>query len=311
MISKPFAMMLKTYALDLEYAQRLISSFHAHNVDGLHLFCVVPQSEHHLFAAFEADTVSIMTEAPFEKYFTAEDVDGIRPGYINQEIVKLAFWELGLADNYFCVDSEAVFIRDFRLSDFIAPDGFPYTVLVEDKELLVEPEYYGRYWKSREEGHRVIATAISLQDPIIRTCHGHQTFSSAVLRDFKEQFLDTRDWTYLDALNVSPYEFTWYNLWLQKSHVIPIHQREPFVKVFHHERQHLEYLIRGTSQEDIARAYLAVVVNSNFSRSLGVADPAASKPEILSRYLSYGELGQLALAKLRASGRRLRLNNWR
>lgn len=306
MISKPFAMMLKTYALDLEYAQRLISSFHAHNVDGLHLFCVVPPSEHHLFSALETKTVSVMTETPFEKYFTTEEVDGIRPGYINQEIVKLAFWELGLADNYFCVDSEAVFIRDFRLSDFIAPDGFPYTVLVEDKELLVEPEYYERYWKSREEGHQAIAAAVALDDQIIRTCHGHQTFSSAVLRDFKQQFLDTRDWTYLDALMVSPYEFTWYNLWLQKSQVIPIHQREPFVKVFHHERQHLEYILRGISQEDIARAYLAVVVNSNFSRTIGEVDPAASKPEMLSPYLSYGELGQLALVKFRGSLRRLR-----
>ncbi len=43
----------------------------------------------------------------------SEPVAGIRPGYINQEIVKLAFWELGLTENYFCVDSDAVFVRPF------------------------------------------------------------------------------------------------------------------------------------------------------------------------------------------------------
>jgi len=305
MTSRHFAMMLKTYAADLQYAQRLVASFDLHNVDGIQLFCIVPEQDQHLFAPLASDTVTMLTEESFLKYFTSEAVHDIRPGYINQEIVKLAFWELGLADNYFCVDSEAVFIRDFGFSDFIAPDGFPYSVLVEDRELIVEPEYFERYWRSREVNHRAIAETLSWQDPIIRTCHGHQTFSSIVLQDFKNQFLSPRGWSYLDALKVAPYEFTWYNLWLQKSEAIPIHQREPFVKVFHHERQHLEYIVRGVDTEDIARAYLAVLVNSNFSRNLGPVDPTSSKPEILARYLSYSELRTLILAKLHQSLRRL------
>jgi len=305
MNERPFALMLKTYAPDSAFVYRLVSSFHKHNVENLHLFCVVPQADLEVFAPLAAETVTVMSEAPFERYFTSEEVDGIRLGYINQEIVKLAFWELGLVENYFCVDSEAVFLRDFREQDFIAPDGFPFSVLVEDNELQVEPHYYTQYWISREAAHRRIAQEIAFPDPILRTCHGHQTFSSTVLRDFKDNFLTPRGWSYLDALKIAPYEFTWYNLWLQKSEVIPIHQREPYVKVFHHEKQHLEYIIRGITNKDIARGYLAVVVNSNFSRDLGIIKADAPKAELLSHYLSYRELAQLTMTKVRASLKRL------
>lgn len=305
MNEQSLALMLKAYAPDSAYVFRLVSSFHKHNVENLHLFCVVPEEDFEAFTPLETETVTVISEAPFQRYFTSEEVDGIRPGYINQEVVKLAFWELGLAKNYFCIDSEAVFLRNFREADFIAPDGFPYSVLVEDNELQVEPHYYTHYWKSREAAHRRIAEEISFSDPVLRTCHGHQTFSSKVLRDFKENFLVPRGWSYLDALKRAPYEFTWYNLWLQKSDVIPIHQREPYVKVFHHEKQHLEYIMRGITNEDIARGYLAVVVNSNFSRDLGLIEPDAPKTELLSHYLSYRELAQLTMVKVRASLKRL------
>ena len=300
-----FAVMLKTYAADIDYAQRLIQSFHRHNMDGLHLFCVVPRSDLHLFQSLEAETISVLSEEPFEQYFTSSEVHGIRPGYINQEIVKLAFWEIGCSHNYFCIDSEAVFIRDFGHADFIAPDGFPYTVLVEDKELLVEPEYYSQYWKSREDSHRLIAETLSMSDPIIRTCHGHQTFSRVVLQDFKDNFLTPRGWSYLDALRISPYEFTWYNLWLQSRHQIPIHQREPLVKVFHNESQHMEYVLREVTIEDVARAYLAVLINSNFTRDLGVLDFGEPKAHALAHYLNYTDLVRLGRAKLHSTFVRL------
>lgn len=301
-----FALLLKSYAGDLAYAQRLIESFHAHNPSGLTLFCVVPASDLEQFASLASDTVVVMHEGPLERHFVSESLHGIRPGYLNQEIVKLAFWELDLADTYFCVDSDAVFVRDISIEDFVAPDGQPYTVLVEDNELKVEPRYYREYWQSREAMLRRIADAVGLDGPVLRTCHGHQVFSATVLRSFVEDFLRGNGWTYRDALAVAPYEFSWYNFWLQKSRVIPIHQREPLVKVFHHEGQHLEYILRGVTPSDIARGYLALVVNSNYSRDLGTVSIDASKPQALAQYLSYGEVWSLVSTKARASLRRHR-----
>ena len=37
--------------------------------------------------------VTVMDDEQFAPSFVDEDVHGLRPGYINQEIVKMAFWE--------------------------------------------------------------------------------------------------------------------------------------------------------------------------------------------------------------------------
>jgi len=300
----PIALMLKSYAGDFAFAKRLVESFKRHNPEGLTLFCVVPVSDMSLFAPLEAEHVVVMDEGPFEKYFVSEELNGTRAGYINQEIVKLAFHELDLAENYFCVDSDAVFIRDIHAADFLAPDGFPYTVLVENNELKVEPRYYSQYWQSREKALTHIAELVGLPGSVLLTCHGHQVFSTVVLRSFVADFLMPRGWSYRDALAEAPYEFTWYNFWLQKSAVIPVHPREELVKVFHHENQHFEYILRGVTEADMSRGFLAVVVNSNYSRGMGVLPADSPKPQALAPYLSYGEVAQLISAKAADTFRR-------
>ncbi|MGI9135950.1 MAG: DUF6492 family protein [Candidatus Nanopelagicales bacterium] len=298
------ALMLKSFSGDFDYAKRLVASFIEHNPTGLQLYCVVPAEDVLLFSELASSHVTVIDESPFENYFTIDSLHGIRPGYINQEIVKLAFWELGLAENYFCIDSDAVIIRDITAEDFIAADCFPYSVLIEDKELKVEPRYYREYWRSRETSVARIAHEVGLDGRVLRTCHGHQVFSSTVLKSFKEDFLAARGWSYLDALEIAPYEFTWYNMWLQKSGAIPIHAREPFVKVFHHEGQHLEYILRGIGTDDIARGYLAIVINSNYSRDLGLVSLDSDKARALAPYLSYREAAALIRTKIRESVRR-------
>ena len=301
------ALLLKSYADDVEYARRLIASFHQHNPTGLHLYCVVPSTDISMFSTLAADTVTVMDEEPFADHLVAEPVAGLRPGYINQEIIKLAFHELGLSENYFCIDSDAQIIRDISASDFLAPDGHPYTVLVEDNDLKVDPVYYEQYWRKREPQLRRIAEIIGFDDPVLRTCHGHQVFSSAVLRSFATDFLTPRGWDYRDALAEAPYEFTWYNLWLQKTRAIPIHAREPLVKVFHHEGQYQEAVLRGITNDDLARGYLGVVVNANWARHLAPGSTSqshASKPERLAPHLSYGETAALIAAKVKDTARR-------
>lgn len=297
-------MLLKSFADDFSYAERLIISFHRFNRDNVTLYAVVPNVDLELFASLKSDTVILIAEEEFSRHLVASSVHGMRAGYINQEIVKLAFWEMGLADNYLCVDSDAEFIRDFRVQDFMYDDQTPYSVLVEDKELEVEPAYFNQYWQTREAEIRHIADLIGWTSPVIRTCHGHTVLSAKVLRSFVDDFLSPREWDYKDALAESPYEFSWYNIWMQFATPIDIHQREPWFKVFHHEGHHLEYLMRGITTQDIARGYLGIVINSNYSRDLGVMRASATKPESLARYLSYGELVGVLTAKLRDTARR-------
>ena len=290
-------MLLKSYSGDIEYATRLVESFARFNADGIELFVVVPEADIAQFEGILKPNCTLISEDRFSQYLVNHEVHGIRPGYINQEIVKLAFWELELAENYFCVDSDAEFIREFRVTDFMFDQRTPYSVLVQDLELAVEPEYFHQYWKSRESEIAVIAETVGLDTRVVLTCHGHTVFSSGVLKSFVSDFLKPRGWTYADSLELSPYEFTWYNMWLQKSNVIDIRPREPWIKVFHNESQHLEYLMRGVTVIDIARGYVGVVVNSNYSRGAGVIDAGSTKSVNVARYLSYGEVAGVIKAK--------------
>ena len=300
------ALLLKSYAGDLTYAQRLLASFNTHNVDGLTLHCVVPRADLASFNPLAGRHILLHAEEDLlGQHLVTQPVGELRPGYANQEIIKLAFGETGLAANWFCIDSDAVILRDFTAADFMRDELTPYTVLVEDNDLKSEPGYFRDHWVGREQAIRRIMNEVGLDDPVMRSCHGHQIFSSLVLQSFREEFLAPRGWSYADALAVSPYEFSWYAMWLQKSQAIPIYQREPLVKVFHNEDQQLAAIMTGVTAEDLARGYLAVVVNSNFSRDLGLVEIGArDKPSSLAPHLSYQELGQLVVAKARDTWRR-------
>jgi hypothetical protein len=279
----------------------MVKSFHEFNTEGLKLFLVVPETDLGLFGQFTCPTVEILSQDRLRAHLVDREVHGMRPGYINQEIVKLAFWELELCANYFCVDSDAEFIRPFGVEDFMFDSNTPYSVLVQDLELAVEPEYFNQYWKSRKSELKSIAEAVGIDSRVILTCHGHTVFSAAVLQSFVSDFLSPRAWSYVDALECSPYEFTWYNLWLQKSRVIDVHPREPWIKVFHNQSQHVEYLLRGVTIDDIARGYLGVVVNSNYSRGLGVVDAGSAQEEVLATYMSYPQLVSALRAKMKTT----------
>jgi hypothetical protein len=111
--------------------------------------------------------------------------------------------------------------------------------------------------------------------------------------------LAPRGWDYKDALAISPYEPTWYNTWLLHTRVTEIFPREPLVKTFHNSQQHLEYQLRGIGKEDAARGFLAVVLNSNYSRGHGVMDADDSLKDTLAAYVHLSQL-------LRAVGFKLR-----
>lgn len=300
----PLGMLLKSYGPDFDHASRLVGSFRQHNVEGLPLFVLVPDADMPRFSALQGGDVTVLSEAALERHLVDEPVAGIRPGYINQEIVKLAFWELGLTANYFCVDSDALFVRDFGREDFMFDDVTPYTVLVEDNELKVEPKYYEQHWVGRERSLRRIQELVGLDDRRILTCHGHQVFSVIVLQSLKDDFMTPRGWSYRDLLAEAPYEFSWYNFWLQKCGIIPVVAREPLVKTFHHEGQHLEYALRGVTLADIARGFVAVVVNSNYARAWDDGDAREAPEATLARYVSYETLSKALALKVRDTAKR-------
>ena len=299
------ALMLKSYGPDLEYARRLVSSYRQFNADGLPMFVVVPDEDLGAFGALAGDDVQVLSESLLAEHLTTEWISGFSPGYMNQQIVKLAFWELGLADNYLCMDSDAVFLRPFFRTDFMAAPGVPFAFLTEDTELRAEPEYFREHWAVREPKLRLIQQTVGLESDRLLTCHQHAVFSAAVLRSFRDTFLLPRGMGYADVLAISPYEFSWYNMWWQKDLTVPLVMREPIFKTFHNASQHLEYLLRGVTNEDVARGYVGLVINSNYSRGGGVVSMDDARYESLASYVPVSDLVKAAAygAWWRATGR--------
>jgi hypothetical protein len=290
MSTPAIGLLVKSYAPDLEYTRRLMNSITLFNIEHLPVYLVVPESDLEIFSEFTHPDINTLSEELFASHLVREPTAGFSAGYINQEIVKLSFWELGLCENYFCVDSDAEFIRPFTHEDFLYDDHIPYTFLTEDRDLVVEPDYYQSTWVNRMKSLEKIREAIGYSGPWLFTVHGHAVFSAKVLQSFVTDFLVPRGWDYKDALAVSPYEPTWYNTWLLHTQVIDIFSREPIVKTFHNSQQHLEYQLRGIRKEDAARGFLAVVVNSNYSRGHGVMDADNSLKDTLAAYVPLSEL---------------------
>jgi hypothetical protein len=282
--------MLKSHGPDLPYARRLLNSFSAYNQEGLELHVVVPPGDLPDFRMLERHGVTIVDEREFGPYLAADDVNGYRRGYINQEIVKLAFWELGTADAVFMIDSDAEFLRPFGARDFLAGDGTPFTFVTEDRWLQAEPQYHREYWDARRALIGRIEELLGFTPDFLRTAHGNTLFASAVLQSWKEEFLGPRGWSYLDAVTAVPLEFSWYSLWEQKRQPVPFVPREPIVKTFHNRNQHIESILRGETADVLARRYVAAIVNSNYARYYGmvsVRDPAS---RVLAAYLGYGQI---------------------
>lgn len=284
-------LLLKSYAGDLAYAERLVASLDRHNVERLPTWIVVPDSDLELFAHLTGPERHLIAESALDQHLVTSPIGDLRTGYANQEIIKLAFWELGLVDVYLPIDSDAVIVRDFGRADLMYDHDTPFTVLVEDNDLKVDPRYFHDTWVGRERALRRIQEEVGLADRRLLTSHGHQVMSSRVLRSLRDDFMAARGWSYADLLGVSPYEFSWYAFWLQASGVMPIHVREPLIKVLHTADQHLEYAMAGITPVDVARGYLGIVVNSNFARSWGDDvrhDEDAA--DTIARYVPWGTL---------------------
>lgn len=267
---RKFAFLLKTYEKDFSYVKRLLISFAKHNRDNIHCYVVTSiEQGKRLFDALNDEikkNCSFIAEEEWGEWLTNESVNGIQAGYINQEIIKLAFWEKRLCENYFCIDSDSVFIRDFYFSDFMYDEETPYTVLIEDKELKADPYYYQAYWVQREEYLKKIQQELGFINKKLMTCHGFQTFNCSVLADLKTKYMEPNGYSYIDLMRIAPYEFSWYNLWLQKSNVIALHPCEPLFLVFHTRYQLYLSWILGKSLDDLKRSYVGIVINSNWTQ---------------------------------------------
>lgn len=261
-----FIIFCKTYNGDIERFKNMIKSFNRFNVENIPLYVSVPEDNLELFKCFENENINIIADESYAKdYFTNEQYFGLSVGYVNQEICKLAFWETEIAQNYLCIDSDLEFIRDFHISDFMADEETPYTILVQDKDLSIE-KHYQSFGTWRQNLIKKIYNEMGLDDRRLRTCHGNTVLNAKVLKSLKYDFMQSKDYQYKDLIKISPYEFTWYNVWFQKCNLVKEMAVEPFFKTFHMRIDYIFYQLKLISLEDIKKSYVGIIMNGNWNK---------------------------------------------
>lgn len=284
-----FGIMLKSYLPDIDYTKRFLESFTKYAMEPIPLYVVVPDQDVTEFSQIVGSLGEVLPESLWSDYLVDYPIHGNSPGYINQEIIKLAFGEKNYLANYLCADSEAVFIRPFTSADFMADPTTPFTFLTEDHELQVDPIYFNRYGRARSQSLERLRDHLGLPPTPFSTCHNMAVFSSTVIHSLVNYMKDQK-LSYADLMEISPYEFSWYNFWLERELPIQRVVREPIFEMIHMSHQHLGYALKGIDLDNLSRGYVGVVVNSGHSRDQGVLDFDTDFVETLARNLGYGTL---------------------
>jgi hypothetical protein len=277
-----FGLMLKTFAGDAVYVERLVESFNQFNVEGLSLWIVAPDSDLPGFRYFASEFIQLVSDEDIPVRYLNEDSADLslvdpRPGrapfgFLNQGISKLAFFKLGLLDNYVCLDSDTEFIRPFGRSDFMAHDTTPWFFAQDYSDLAADPFYRPRYWLEREKPLDRVRERLGVEKVPRVTVHNSLVMSSAVLEDFENIFLLREGLDFSDLMQMCTLEFFWYGTWMQRQQLVPLLQRGDLIRMVNHQGEHLSLYASGVRKRDLAEGYLGVIVNSNWSRQYGVVD---------------------------------------
>ena len=274
-----FCFYLKTFVRDFLRVYNLLESFNKYNVDNINLVISCPRNEVCKFNFPNLKNIVLIADEDFASKDLAKKIEwpntNITIGYVNQEICKLVFYKTGISSNYLCIDSDLIFIRNFYINDFMFDAQTPYTVLVQDKDLSIQRYYKEKFWIGRQKKIEEIYKYLKLEDPRFRTCHGMQVFNTKSLLALEKDFLNIKGLIWLDLIKISPYEFTWYNCWLQKSNLIEIKACEPFFKVFHCREEYIVAQLTGLRTKDYAHSYVGLVLNSGWYSPKEYKDPPA------------------------------------
>ncbi|HEX7954010.1 MAG TPA: DUF6492 family protein [Burkholderiales bacterium] len=273
MATVDLALFCKSYREDLRRAVRLCRSVREFNRDSIPFYLCVPSQDRDAFAdALGEFDVVLLDDAQIVACNARIGPDRFAqlPGGKAQQIVKAEFWRYGAAENYLCLDSDSYFLRDFRRSDFLSPQGHPYTVMHEARELLHFAALSGMEKIPRDRA-RECAEIMGLFGRSGRCFEFGPTpvvWSGKVWRDLDEKFLAPKGLTIIDAIDLHPGELRWYGEALLAFGGIPLLPIEPIFRCYHYEEQYYLYRKIGESDAAVARNYLGVCRQSNWDKDL-------------------------------------------
>ncbi len=263
----------KSYRDDVLRAKQLLHSIEKFNGEGLTVYVSVPASDRELFREhFAGLACNLLTDEEIVAANPGLDAKVFNQlsGGVAQQVVKSEFWRLGHADNYVCLDSDCCFLRPFGKSDFLAPDGTPYTVMHESKELLHFADIAGlpRIGLDRARDCKEMMSLFNRDGRLWDFGPVPVVWSAKVWRDLDEKYLKPRGQSFIDAIRQHPGELRWYGEALLAYRSVPLLPVEPLFRCYHYEEQFYFWRHAGETDELLARHYLGVCMQSNWDKRL-------------------------------------------
>jgi hypothetical protein len=270
---KPIVLYCKSYRTDLNRVIRLTQSIKYFNVDNIPFYISVPECDLDLFRKNICNQIAniisdddIISASP---NITQERVNRT-PGNIAQQIVKSEFWRLNLSYTYLCVDSDSFFIRPFSATDFLSPDGTPYTMLDEGHELLNDAIQNKKinilldFYKEAEQLQKIFGRE-----------GRHYSFGPFpvvwhrdVWQSLDTEFLKPQGLSFADAIEIAPIESRWYGESLLAYKRIKLLPCQPLFKVYHYAWQYDKDRRAGVSHNDLSKLYCGVIFQSSWERNI-------------------------------------------
>lgn len=257
---------IKSYSPDFERLDRLLKSISIHNKDNIPVIISVNDEDF--------DDLPSEYHKKYKVYHDSEIVDTtITDGWRYQQIIKSNVYRLNICENYVCIDSDSIFIRDFYISDFMYDENTPYTVMQESKDLL---EMFIRLGMDSD----TIFSKKSLKDtrpyfgnkgkewdygpsPYIWNCNVWRHFNDVFLKDLNFTF-DTF-FNEIDQKSGCPSESILYGEYLLKTKLIELYPIGSIFKVYHYREQY-EIEKKQLSISQLSKVYLGIVYQSNWEK---------------------------------------------
>lgn len=251
----------KSYHKDLDRLIQLSESIKKYNIDNIPFYISVPKDDMELFKSKNIFCTEILCDDDIYK-------SEVQNGWFTQQMFKYHFWTLNLCNNYLCIDSDSYFIKPFYLSDFIAYDDIPYTVMHEQKELfdwssvninydiknpfLYEKKFMINYFRRPYTKEWDFGPS-----PVIWSCK--------VWKLFDDNYIKPSGMSFEELIKICPSEFTWYGealLYFKPFSILPV---EPLFKVFHYHSQYLDAKKNNHTEDSYKSNYFGIVMQSNFN----------------------------------------------
>lgn len=283
---KDLVLYCKTYSRDFLRVERLLASIKKFNADDIPVYISTPVNEHDLL-------IEILGEEKSYTWVSDEDIVSANPnadikkynamaGGLSQAIVKAEFWRLGISENYLCIDSDSIFIRDFYKTDFLSDEGPPFTILHQNKEYFQLAKNRGMEKVPedlRKEAQRVQAL-FKRTGPLFYCAPAPFIWSAKVWQSLDSEYLIPRGESIWDLVSSEYPETLIYCEALMKYKAIPLLAIEPLFRVYHYDWQYFLMKRLGETEENLRQNYSGVIYQSNWDKAL---DLGPSRKSVLSR----------------------------